>query len=189
MSEKEEFKQLRNRERKQRIKKIKYLFVCLLGKHRVTYLRKNNIFGYLGTNVLFQPIKLPNGSQRIKIHNNVKIAADVTFYEHDVINSVFSEMDNVPYGCHHTCIEIFDNVFIGGHSIIIGNVSIGPNAIVGGGSVVTRDVLPGTVVAGNPAKVIGSFDDLHNKRKIESYNKETPKDNDLWQVFYDKNKL
>lgn len=129
---KDEFKQLKKMDRKQRVKKIKYLFICLLGKHRVTYLKENRIFGFLGENVLFQPVKLPNCTQRIKIHNNVKIAADVTFYEHDVINSVFSEMDKAPYGGHHTCIEIFDNVFIGGHSIIIGNVSIGPNAVVGG---------------------------------------------------------
>ena len=78
----------------------------------------------MGNNVLFQPTKLPNEPKLIKIHNNVKIAADVTFYTHDVINSVFSAMDSIEYMTHGSCVEIFDNVFIGGHSIIVGGVSI-----------------------------------------------------------------
>lgn len=44
------------------------------------------------------------------------------------------------------------------------NVKIGPNAIVAAGSVVVKDVAPGTIVGGNPAKVIGKFDDLMERR-------------------------
>jgi maltose O-acetyltransferase len=40
--------------------------------------------------------------------------------------------------------------------IVLPGVSIGDDAIVGAGSVVRRDVAPGTVVAGNPARVIGT---------------------------------
>ena len=43
---------------------------------------------------------------------------------------------------------------IGSGSTILAKVTIGENAIVGAGSVVTKDVLPGTIVAGNPAKII-----------------------------------
>lgn len=43
---------------------------------------------------------------------------------------------------------------IGSGATILCNVTIGEGAIVGAGSVVTKDVSPGTVVAGNPAKVI-----------------------------------
>jgi acetyltransferase-like isoleucine patch superfamily enzyme len=42
---------------------------------------------------------------------------------------------------------------IGSGTTILSNVVIGENAIVGAGSVVTRDVAPNTIVAGNPAKV------------------------------------
>ena len=43
---------------------------------------------------------------------------------------------------------------IGSGSTILCNVTIGERAIVGSGSVVTRDVPPGSIVAGNPARVI-----------------------------------
>lgn len=43
---------------------------------------------------------------------------------------------------------------IGSGSTILGNITIGENAIVGAGSLVTRDVPPNTIVAGNPAKIL-----------------------------------
>lgn len=46
------------------------------------------------------------------------------------------------------------NCFIGGRSLILPGVTIGDSCIVGAGSVVTRDVPPNSIVAGNPAKVI-----------------------------------
>jgi acetyltransferase-like isoleucine patch superfamily enzyme len=46
--------------------------------------------------------------------------------------------------------------WIGAGARIIGSVDIGDNAIVGAGAVVVRDVAPGSIVAGVPAKVIGT---------------------------------
>jgi acetyltransferase-like isoleucine patch superfamily enzyme len=43
---------------------------------------------------------------------------------------------------------------VGSGSTILANVTIGENAIVGAGSVVTHDVEPNTIVAGNPAKLL-----------------------------------
>lgn len=51
-------------------------------------------------------------------------------------------------------VTIGKNVWIGGGAIILPGVTIGDDAIVGAGSVVTRDVAPGTTVAGNPARVL-----------------------------------
>ena len=51
-------------------------------------------------------------------------------------------------------VDIRDNVFIGHQAIIMPGVTIGPDAIVAAGSVVTRDVPPGMVVGGVPAKPI-----------------------------------
>lgn len=51
-------------------------------------------------------------------------------------------------------ISIGDDVWVGGAAVICPGVSIGEGAVVGAGSVVTRDVEAFTVVAGNPARVI-----------------------------------
>jgi acetyltransferase-like isoleucine patch superfamily enzyme len=47
---------------------------------------------------------------------------------------------------------------IGSGSTILSKVTVGENAIVGAGSVVTKDVSPNTIVAGNPAKVLRNID-------------------------------
>lgn len=75
---------------------------------------------------------------------------------------------------------------IGGHSILIGNLRIGPNAIVAGGSVVTKDVLPGEIVAWNPAKVVGNFFDLMEMRKKEDYCQLVLSDEEKVQQLWDK---
>jgi len=51
-------------------------------------------------------------------------------------------------------ITIGANVWVAGWSIILPGVTIGEGAVVGAGSVVTRDVAPWSVVAGNPAKFV-----------------------------------
>ena len=50
--------------------------------------------------------------------------------------------------------RIGENCFIGARSIILPGVSIGDGSIVAAGAVVTKDVPPGSIVAGNPARVV-----------------------------------
>lgn len=50
--------------------------------------------------------------------------------------------------------KIGKRCFIGANSIIMPGITIGDNVIVGAGAVVTKNVLPGSIVAGNPARVI-----------------------------------
>lgn len=51
-------------------------------------------------------------------------------------------------------IHIGDNVWIGMNAIVLKGVTIGNNSIVAAGSVVTKDVPPNTIVAGNPARIV-----------------------------------
>jgi serine O-acetyltransferase len=54
-----------------------------------------------------------------------------------------------------------DRVFVGAHSMIVGRITIGDDAVIFPGSIVTRPVPPGALVMGHPARVVsreGSFD-------------------------------
>jgi maltose O-acetyltransferase len=57
-------------------------------------------------------------------------------------------------------IVIEDNVWLGGSAILLPGVTIGRNAVVGAGAVVTRSVPPNVVVAGNPARVIREIENV-----------------------------
>lgn len=97
----------------------------------------------------------------VSIGNNV-VLSDCNLIGHDgvvaMLNNAYGiKVDSVGK------IDIKDNVFIGHGAIVLPNVTIGPNAIVAAGSVVNRDVLPGDIVGGVPAKPIGRTDDLARK--------------------------
>lgn len=51
-------------------------------------------------------------------------------------------------------ITIGDNVWLGGGVVVLPGVTIGEDTVVGAGAVVTRDLPPGVVAVGNPAKVV-----------------------------------
>jgi maltose O-acetyltransferase len=56
-------------------------------------------------------------------------------------------------------ITIGDNAWIGGMVVICPGVTIGQDAVIGAGAVVTKDVPPGSIAVGNPARVIRSVYD------------------------------
>jgi maltose O-acetyltransferase len=60
-------------------------------------------------------------------------------------------------------IDIKPHCFIGDSTLVLPNVTIGPNSIVGAGSVVVKDVPPYAVAAGNPARVICSLTQYKDK--------------------------
>ena len=64
-------------------------------------------------------------------------------------------------------VTIGKRAFIGTEAVIMPGVTVGEDAIVAAGAVVTRDVESGTIVAGIPARVIGNTSDLDEKRRSE----------------------
>ena len=147
---------------------------------RNRYIKKHHIFKEMGENVLFQPRIIPSDPELIKIHNNVIVGSNTTFVNHDYIHQVFNNyIKEYKYTYNSGCIEIMDNVFIGTGSIIMPNIKIGPNAIIAAGSVVTKDVPENTIVAGVPAKPIGTFEECMKKRIVQGY----LTDDELWEMF------
>jgi acetyltransferase-like isoleucine patch superfamily enzyme len=57
---------------------------------------------------------------------------------------------------HRADVWIRENCFVGACAVILPGVTVGPNSIVAAGAVVTRDVPPNTIAAGNPARVLRS---------------------------------
>ena len=95
----------------------------------------------------------------ITIGNNVTIAPQAYLLAHDA--STKRDLGYTKIGC----IDVKDNVFIGARALIMPGITIGENSIVAAGAVVTKDVNPNTVVAGNPAREIISKSDYINKNK------------------------
>jgi serine acetyltransferase len=93
------------------------------------------------------PIRLPH-PYMVVINKNTVIGSNCTFYHNVTIASrQFGMIAGAPV--------IGDEVIIYPGACIIGRITIGERAIIGAGSIVVNDVPPNTVVAGNPANVVG----------------------------------
>lgn len=110
------------------------LLLCGEGYRRAEYIRKHKLFGSMGENCYWHPWKMPGDPELIFIHDNVKIASDVTFINHDISNALLNTKYKTNKFKYFTApTEIFDNVLIGTETIILPGKKIGPNCVVGGG--------------------------------------------------------
>lgn len=92
----------------------------------------------------------------ITIGNDVTIGGNTVIYDTD-----FHSLDPAKRAgyadnalANMSPVTLEDGVFVGAHVIILKGVTIGKNAIIGAGSVVTKSVPPGEVWAGNPARCL-----------------------------------
>ncbi|HTA04995.1 MAG TPA: acyltransferase [Solirubrobacteraceae bacterium] len=89
----------------------------------------------------------------------IEIGDDVTFAPH--VHVIVHDASTKRYVAHTrlASVRIGSRVFVGARTTILPGVTIGDDVLIGAGSVVSRDVPSGTVVAGNPARALGSCAD------------------------------
>lgn len=102
----------------------------------------------------------------IEIGDFVRIAGETSFFTHGGIVTL-RKLYNDPKLDHFGKIKIGNYTYIGERCMIMPGVTIGEQCIVGGGSVVTKSVPDGCMVAGNPAKYIGKTEDFYHKLKAK----------------------
>lgn len=133
------------------------------------YLRKQG--AVIGENNRIMIRKLADEACLIRIGSHCTITSNVKLIVHDGAGWLFT--DEMPDLQRFGTIEILDNCFIGIDATILPNIKIGPNSIVGACSVVTKDVPPDTVVAGNPARKICSVNEYRDKI-LKDWEKQRP---------------
>ncbi len=88
---------------------------------------------------------------KVTFGNNVQIAPNVSIYTAGHPIHPVSRNSGYEYGIP---ITIGNNVWIGGNAVILPGVIIGDNAVIGAGSVVTKDIPDNVIAAGNPCRII-----------------------------------
>lgn len=130
---------------------------------RAKFYKKSGFLHSIGDDCYIASRIWAGESYLISLGSNVWITSGVQFINHDASVQVVQKV----LGTHGLdkvgTIRIGDNVFIGYNCLLLPGIEIGNNCVIGAGSVVTKSVPENSVVAGNPARVIASFDDYAKK--------------------------
>jgi maltose O-acetyltransferase len=118
----------------------------------------NCVYGeniYIGNDVFFNLNCMIIDNNRVEIGDHVMIGPGVQIYTaaHPL------DAESRVQGWEMTKpVTIGDSVWIGGSAILLPGVTIGERSVIGAGAVVTKDIPPDVVVAGNPARIIREID-------------------------------
>lgn len=132
----------------------------------VEFLRRHGGFVSIGDRCSILPSTSFLDPAYTRIGNNVHFAT-CSIVGHDGSAGMLEAAYGVPLDATGP-VDIRDNVFIGHQAIVLPGVTIGPDAIVAAGAVVTSDVPPGSVVGGVPARVIARTEDVLARRREEA---------------------
>jgi maltose O-acetyltransferase len=124
--------------------------VYILG--RFTVVNRKNV--HVGRNCAINHDVFLLGRDEIRIGNNVILSTRCMLLDAGFDVDKYLSFDTPDYEYKKSYIHIEDNVWIGAGAIVLPRVTVGRNSIIAAGAVVTKDVPPYVVVAGNPAKII-----------------------------------
>jgi acetyltransferase-like isoleucine patch superfamily enzyme len=93
-------------------------------------------------------------AEKVVIGNNVVVGANCTIVDTDFHPLDPEYRSQHPQESTTAPIIIEDDVFIGMNCLVLKGVTIGHGSVIGAGSVVTKDIPPGVIVGGNPARII-----------------------------------
>lgn len=173
------------------------MLLCGNPRKRTAYIKKHQLFGAMGEKCRWEPWHLPLYPELIKLHDNVIVHRKALLVTHDMVNVFLAKCKpGTDFGAREKlgCIEIMDNVYISMGVVILPNVRIGRNCIIAANSTVVSDIPENSIVAGNPAKIIGRFDTFLAMRKIQANQNVRFKNHELpsevsalkWEQFYKK---
>lgn len=133
-------------------------------KSGVEYARYKGV--KVGSNCRIYTTSFGSEPWMITIGNKVTVTSGVVLLTHD--GSAWLMNDEKGRRYLYKRVIIGNNVFIGINSIVMPGVKIEDNVIIAAGSVVTKSVPSGVIIAGNPARIIGDYEQ-YKKNVIENY--------------------
>lgn len=116
--------------------------------------------------------EFPTEGYLIEIGDNCRVAPGTSFYTHGGVVSLRKLYNDYSLD-HFGKIKIGNDSYVGEKCMIMPGVTIGERCIVGGGSVVTKSVPDGCMVAGNPAKFIGYTENFYRRLKEKGFDTQT----------------
>jgi acetyltransferase-like isoleucine patch superfamily enzyme len=143
-----------------------FTYAVLCRGNRIEFLRRKGVKIGEGCQILNRVDDFGSEPWLVEIGSRVTITRGVIFLTHDGASRLFRHRipNGSRFGNRFGRILIHDESFIGVNAVIMPDVEIGPNSIVGVGSVVNKNVPPGMVYAGVPAKPISTLEEY-----IENY--------------------
>lgn len=150
-----------------KIENFKLRWARTSSKRYIKFLRSKGI--RIGDNIWLTPhlsslfIDLTRPSL-IEIGNNVRLNKNLTILTHD--GGYFTLLNKYQeFISSSGKVKIGSNVYFGRNCSVFKNVTIGDNVIIGNGSIVTKSIPSNSIAVGSPARVIGTIEEYHEKRK------------------------
>ncbi len=125
------------------------------GKDEVTIYNSTTVLGNvdIGQKTWIGPYCSLDGTGGIKIGSYCSISLGAQILTHDTVKWCLAGGEA---SYEYAPVTIGDRCFIGTHAVILKGVTIGDGSVIGAGAVVTHDVPEGSIVAGVPARRIGT---------------------------------